>query len=156
MSLLTQFLVSISAILFKSLFLLQLKNWRILTIIIDILYLDHRRSFISIFMCAFMYFRRSPSFSVHRWYMWYMINMFITNNSVFDILYFITDLMNQLMQFWTICLWPFLETILLITMTSYIAYILAYIPHRCTSNNLGMWHICGIWGAYLFLTHILQ
>ena len=38
--------------------------------------------------------------------------------------------------------------------SSYVAYILAYSPHRCTLNNLGILHICGIKGTCLLLAHM--
>ena len=40
--------------------------------------------------------------------------------------------------------------------TSYMAHALQYLPHKCMSHNLGVWHINGIWGAHLFMAHVLQ
>ena len=50
--------------------------------------------------------------------------------------------------------WYHLCTAVLVTWLIPVAYILAYFPHWCTWNNLGMWHLFGIWGEYLLLTHI--
>ena len=42
----------------------------------------------------------------------------------------------------------------LMSVTSYIWYIYAYISHICLSNTLQMWYMCNL--AHLFLTHICQ
>ena len=60
-------------------------------------------------------------------------------------------------QCWHHCL---LSTTLLImwlmSVSLYVAYILAYFPLWCTLSTLGMGHIYGIWVAYLLLAHIWQ
>ena len=32
----------------------------------------------------------------------------------------------------------------LISLSSFVSYILANLPYWCTLSNLGMWHMCGI------------
>ena len=71
----------ISTILCKSQFSPQLKIWRIFIVVFDILYSDYRRSLVSILgvpLVTFVGFL--PSISLLRWWTWYMVNIFITND----------------------------------------------------------------------------
>ena len=54
----------------------------------------------------------------------------------------------------------FLCTVLLriwlMSLSSYVPYILDYIPHWCIFNNLSIWCTCGISGANFFCWHIYR